>query len=112
MARPKGSPNIVTAAARDAFQVLLDGKVDQLGAWIDQVAVDDPHKAFGMMMHLASFCLPKPKPEDPPPPPHPGIEVRFPDALPCSSCGHDPREALHVTRHIITGQIDAQGRVS
>lgn len=112
MARPKGTPNLVTAAARDAFQLLLDGKVDHLATWIDRVAVDDPHKAFGMVMHLASFCVPKPKPEDPPPPPHPGIEVRFTAVDPCQACGHDPGKDLHIHRHIITGPIDAQGRLS
>ena len=112
MARPKGTPNVVTAAARDAFQSLLDGKVDCLATWIDRVAVDDPHKAFMMMMHLASFCVPKPKPVEPPAPPHPGIEIRFSRVDPCDACGHDPREDLHITRHIVTGPIDAQGLVS
>jgi hypothetical protein len=98
MPRPKGSPNVVTAAARDAFQVLLDGKVDQLGAWIDQVAVDDPQRAFAMVMHLASFCVPKPKPEDPPPPPHPGITVRFSNGHRCLQCGHDPDNNLTITK--------------
>ena len=112
MARPKGTPNVITAAARGAFQSLLDGKADQLNSWIDRVAVDDPHRAFMMVMHLAAFCVPKPKPEDPPPAPLPDFKISFVSPLPCASCGHDPEEDLHITRHIITGPIDAQGRVS
>lgn len=60
MPRAKGTPNKATAAARDAFQCIVDGRVAQLGEWIDRVAVDDPHKAFTMVMELARYCVPRP----------------------------------------------------
>jgi hypothetical protein len=59
--RPKGTANVATAAAREAFNLLLERNTDQLQAWIDQVAAEDPHKAFGMVLDLASYVLPKVK---------------------------------------------------
>lgn len=60
MARPHGVPNKATTKAHEAFQALLDERVDKLGELIDRVAVDDPHKAFTMLMELARYCVPRP----------------------------------------------------
>lgn len=68
MPRPKGTPNKATTTAREAFQALLDGRVAQLGEWIDRVARDDPHKAFTMTLELAKYCVPRAKNADPPAP--------------------------------------------
>ncbi len=57
--RKEGSPNVTTKATREAFQLLVDRNFDSLEKWIQTVAADDPHKAFGMVMDLASFCVPK-----------------------------------------------------
>lgn len=57
--RPQGEPNKTTKASREAFQMLVDRNFDKLESWINNVAADDPHKAFGMVMDLASFCVPK-----------------------------------------------------
>ena len=57
--RPKGLPNKATQANREAFQMLVDRNFDKLESWINDVAQDDPHKAFGMVMDLASFCVPR-----------------------------------------------------
>ncbi|MBK8227246.1 MAG: hypothetical protein IPK70_08725 [Flavobacteriales bacterium] len=59
--RPAGSANRSTAAARDAFNLLLEGNVERLQAWIDEVAAEDPYKAFGMVMDLAAYVVPKMK---------------------------------------------------
>jgi hypothetical protein len=59
--RPPGSTNKITAATRDAIASLLEGNVDKLQTWIDQVAAEDPHKAFGMVMDLAAYVVPKMK---------------------------------------------------
>lgn len=91
MPRPAGTPNKATTKAREAFQALLDGRVEQLQAWIDRVAQDDPHKAFYMVMDLAKYCLPRPaavtltEPVDMPP-----LVVRFFDGTvaSCTACGH------------------------
>jgi len=57
--RPKGAVNKATQANREAFQLLVDRNFDKLEAWVNEVAQDDPHKAFGMVMDLASFCVPR-----------------------------------------------------
>lgn len=80
MARPKGSLNRSTAAVRDAFQALVDGRSVQLGEWIDQVAKDDPYRAFMMVMDLARFCVPRAGIAPPDPEPFPDFTIRFVDA--------------------------------
>ena len=57
--RPKGEPNKITQANREAFQLLVDRNFDRLEGWIHSVAQDDPAKAFQMVMDLASFCVPR-----------------------------------------------------
>ena len=99
MPRPKGLPktggrkagvaNTTTKATRDAFQMLVDRNFEKLEGWIDEVASDDPHKAFGMVMDLASFCVPKLK----------AIEVSGKDGGPMS---------ITITREVITRPIDAK----
>ena len=57
--RSEGTPNKVTAATREAFQLLVDRQFDNLEGWINSVAQDDPAQAFKMVMDLASFCVPR-----------------------------------------------------
>jgi hypothetical protein len=59
--RPPGTANKITATTRDAFTLLVEGNTDKLQAWIDQVAAEDPYKAFCMVMDLASYVVPKMK---------------------------------------------------
>lgn len=80
MPRTKGSPNKATAAAREAFQSLLDRRVADLDAWIGQVAATDPARAFAMVMELAKYTVPRPRPADPAPVPLPPVVIRFTDA--------------------------------
>lgn len=87
--RPKGLPNATTKATRDAFQMLVDRNFDKLEGWIDEVAKDNPKDAFGMVMDLASFCVPKLK----------AIEVSGKDGGPMS---------ITITREVITKPIDAK----
>lgn len=104
MPRPKGSANKATTTARQAFNALIDGRLDDLNAWIDRVAQDDPARAFGMVMTLASYCVPRPRPAEPDPVPLPPVVVSFTDPMPCTSCGHDPSSnRIHITREVIHG---------
>jgi hypothetical protein len=57
--RKKGEPNKVTKATREAFQLLVDRNFDALQSWIERTAMDDPSKAFDMVMNLAGFCIPR-----------------------------------------------------
>jgi len=62
MGRKKGIPNRRTGEMREAIAEVLDGNLDHLQAWIERVAMDDPHKAFTMVMDLARLVLPKVQP--------------------------------------------------
>ena len=106
MARPKGSANKATTKAREAFAKLLDGRIDDLNAWIDKVAQDDPARAFHMVMELAKYTVPRPRPAEPDPVALPPVVVNFTDPV-CSSCGHDSSKATHIVRHIINSREDA-----
>ena len=88
MARPKGSKNKATTTAREAFNALIDGRLDDLNAWVDRVAQDDPARAFAMVMTLASYCVPRPRPVEPPPLPVEPIVIRFTHGSTCRVCGH------------------------
>lgn len=94
MARPLGSPNKATAAAREAFNALLDRRFDDLNRWIDQTAAESPRDAFYMVMDLARYCVARPAavtvtdPVELPP-----MVIRFHDGTvaSCTACGHSGR---------------------
>lgn len=71
MARPKGSPNKSTQAAREAIAAFVDGNAGRLQGWLDRVAegvTDDegkyivkpnPEKAFEMFQSVVEYHVPK-----------------------------------------------------
>lgn len=59
--RPEGSANKTTAAAREAFNTILQGRAKKVGAWIDKIAKDDPAKACDLLLRIAEFYIPKPQ---------------------------------------------------
>jgi hypothetical protein len=59
MPRPKGSKNRTSAEARAAIAEVLSGRVEDLDAWIGQVAENDPYRAFQMVVELGKLTIPK-----------------------------------------------------
>lgn len=69
MARPKGSPklggrqkgtvNKTTATAREAIAAFIDGNVERLNGWLDQIAEKDPDAAFKAFMSVVEYNIPK-----------------------------------------------------
>jgi hypothetical protein len=71
MARPKGTPNKSTAAAREAIAAFVDLNAGRLQGWLDKVAegvVDDsgkvivkadPQKAFELFQSVVEYHVPK-----------------------------------------------------
>lgn len=67
MARPKGSPNKATAAAREAIAAFVDGNAHRLTEWLDAVADGDPTndlkpnpaKAFELFQSVVEYHIPK-----------------------------------------------------
>jgi|SRR6185369_2690968 len=73
MARPKGSPNKATQAARDAIGAFVDGNAGKLQGWLDQIAQGvpkpdakgeyiippNPAKAFELFQSVVEYHVPK-----------------------------------------------------
>jgi hypothetical protein len=57
--RPPGSPNKATARSREAIATFLDGNLDRLQGWLDEIAEKDPKAAFGCLTDLMEFSVPK-----------------------------------------------------
>lgn len=57
--RPAGTPNKSTADARRAIAAFVDCNADRLQGWLDQIAQDDPAKAFGLLMQVVEYHVPK-----------------------------------------------------
>ena len=57
--RPKGRPNKSTSLAREAIAKFVDGNVDKLAAWLDEIARDDPKGAFDSYMKVVEYHIPK-----------------------------------------------------
>ena len=57
--RPKGLPNKSTAAAREAIARFVDGNIERLQGWLDQIAEKDPEKAFTLFQSVIEYHIPK-----------------------------------------------------
>jgi hypothetical protein len=67
MARPKGSPNKATQAAREAIGAFVDGNAHKLEGWLKAIAEGDPEndvkpnpaKAFELFQSVVEYHVPK-----------------------------------------------------
>jgi hypothetical protein len=57
--RAKGTPNKVTADARRAIAMFVDNNAHRLEGWLDQVAQENPAKAFEMFQSVVEYHVPK-----------------------------------------------------
>jgi hypothetical protein len=57
--RVKGTPNVATASAREAIANFVDGNAYRLQGWLDQIAKDDPEKAFRCLKDILEFHVPR-----------------------------------------------------
>jgi len=58
--RRKGTPNKATAVSREALAVFVDGNVDRLQTWLDEIhAADGASAAFKAYVSVLEFHLPK-----------------------------------------------------
>ena len=57
--RPKGSRNVATREAREAFKNLVEKNTPKMQKWLDEVAMEDPAKAMELVLKLAEYVLPK-----------------------------------------------------
>lgn len=57
--RPKGKPNKATTQAREAISMFVEGNVDRLTGWLDDIAIDNPKDAFNCFMSVVEYHIPK-----------------------------------------------------
>lgn len=57
--RPKGSPNKTTQTVRDAIALLAEKNVSKMQSWLDDIAADNPTKAFELTLALMEYNIPK-----------------------------------------------------
>lgn len=57
--RPKGVPNKSTTQAREAIAMFVEGNVDRLTGWLDQIAETSPKDAFDRFMSVVEYHIPK-----------------------------------------------------
>jgi hypothetical protein len=57
--RGKGVTNKSTEIARVAIAKFVDNNSERLQGWLDEIAADDPYKAFNCVKDLMEYHLPK-----------------------------------------------------
>lgn len=57
--RPPGQPNKATMQAREAIAAFVEGNVERLNGWLDDIAADSPQAAFDRFMSVVEYHIPK-----------------------------------------------------
>jgi hypothetical protein len=57
--RPSGSANKITQQIKEAFAMLLEGNLDKMSAWLEEIGKEDPMNAMRIMMELSERFVPK-----------------------------------------------------
>ena len=57
--RSKGTPNKVTAAAREVMALLVEANAPKLQKWLDRVAKTDPARAADLLLRALEYHIPK-----------------------------------------------------
>lgn len=58
--RPKGAQNKATTKAREAIATFVEGNIERLQTWLDQIAKEDGAKeAYRCFMDVVEYHIPK-----------------------------------------------------
>lgn len=57
--RQKGTPNKSTNQAREAIARFVDDNSERFQGWLDEIAAEDPYKAFQCVKDLIEYHIPK-----------------------------------------------------
>lgn len=57
--RDKGLPNKATTQAREAIALFVEGNVERLNGWLDEIAAESPKDAFDRFMSVVEYHVPK-----------------------------------------------------
>lgn len=54
-----GTANKATTNAREAIAAFVEGNVERLNGWLDQIASESPKDAFNCLMDVVEYHIPK-----------------------------------------------------
>jgi hypothetical protein len=57
--RATGTPNKATQQAREAIARFVDGNAHRLQEWLDEIAAEDPKRAFELFQSVIEYHVPK-----------------------------------------------------
>tara|TARA_R110001632_G_scaffold92880_2_gene198200 strand:+ start:599 stop:919 length:321 start_codon:yes stop_codon:yes gene_type:complete len=57
--KPKGAQNKTTKAIKEAYQKLTEDNLENMSAWLTNIAAEDPAKAMTLMLQLSEYLIPK-----------------------------------------------------
>lgn len=57
--RTPGVPNKATANAREAIAAFVEGNIERLNGWLDEIAAKEPKQAFDCFMSVIEYNIPK-----------------------------------------------------
>lgn len=57
--KKKGASNKVTREFRETIRLLLESNAENVGAWLNEVATEDPGRALDLLAKLAEYASPK-----------------------------------------------------
>jgi len=57
--RTPGIPNRATQKMKEAFALLVEGNLDNMTLWLEQIAQDDPKSAMEIVIKLSERFVPK-----------------------------------------------------
>lgn len=57
--KTKGTPNKATRDQRELITALIEKNTEKIQKWIDKVEIQDPKRAFDMVLGLMEFSIPK-----------------------------------------------------
>jgi len=103
--RTVSTPNKATSTLHEQVEQEAGGPLPLLLTRIGVKAMKerDHHLAVNALSKAAAYVYPRIATADPPRPPLPPVVISIPDPTPCSSCGHDPTDHVHITREVIYG---------
>lgn len=57
--RPRGASSEQTKRMKESFAYLIEGNLDRMTEWLDQIAEQDPGKAMDIIIRLSERFVPK-----------------------------------------------------
>ena len=103
--RQAGTPNKATSTLHELVEAEAGEPLPVILTRIGMQAMKAGYRdqAISALSKAAAYVYPRVAAVDPPAPPADPVTVRhlWSKTLPCSSCGHDPNQDIHIHRHVI-----------